>query len=149
VYRKVGSVENAAMLVLAREAMRFLDRMPEVIAGVEGARTITEFMATGVEAFISHPAFAKVLRDEGDWVGRTVTRSIEGLLEQAADMCAPLLEAAMDAGHIRRQDPIALAHWIVRIGIVTIMAPPPGDLREALDALLLPALQVSAKRARR
>jgi hypothetical protein len=41
---------------------------------------------------------------------------------------------------VRQQDPTALAHWITRIGIISILAPPPGDLREALDALLLPAL---------
>src|SRR5687768_15953432 len=36
VYRKVGSVENATLLVVAREGHRFLQRMPEVIAGIEG-----------------------------------------------------------------------------------------------------------------
>jgi AcrR family transcriptional regulator len=149
VYRKVGSVENAALLVVAREAQRLLDRMPEVIAGVEGARAITAFLAEGIESFANHPLVAKVLRDEIDWVGRMVTRRLDALVEQAAEVAAPLLAAAMADGIIREQDPLALAHWIVRIGMVTIVSPPPGDLRAALDALLLPALEpIGAKRRR-
>ena len=63
------------------------------------------------------------------------------MVAQAAEIAAPLLETAMAAGTIRRQDPLALAHWITRIGMVSIISPPPGDLRTALDALLLPALE--------
>jgi AcrR family transcriptional regulator len=141
VYRKVGSVENAALLVVARDAQRLLDRMPEVIAGIEGARAITAFLAEGIESFVNHPLVAKVLRDEIDWVGRMVTRNLDELVARAAEISAPLLAAAMADGIIRQQDPLALAHWIVRIGMVSIIAPPPGDLRAALDALLLPALE--------
>jgi AcrR family transcriptional regulator len=141
VYRKVGSVENAALLVIARDAQRLLDRMPEVIAGIEGARAITAFLAEGIESFVNHPLVAKVLRDEIDWVGRMVTRNLDALVAQAAEISAPLLAAAMADGTVRQQDPLALAHWIVRIGMVSIIAPPPGDLRAALDALLLPALE--------
>jgi AcrR family transcriptional regulator len=149
VYRKVGSVENAALLVIARDGQRMLDRMPEVIAGIEGARTITMFLAECIDAFMQHPMVAKVLRDEVDWVGRMVTRNLDSLVAQAAEIAAPILEAAMGAGTIRRQDPLALAHWITRIGMVTIICPPPGDLRTALDALLLPALEPSAAEAKR
>lgn len=149
VYRKVGSVENAALLVVARDAQRLFDRMPEVIAGIEGARAITAFLAAGIESFVNHPLVAKVLRDEIDWVGRMVTRHLDALVAQAAEISAPLLAAAMADGIVRQQDPLALAHWIVRIGMVSIIAPPPGDLRAALDALLLPALEpIGAKRTR-
>jgi AcrR family transcriptional regulator len=141
VYRKVGSVENAALLVIARDGQRFLDRMPELIAGVEGARMVTVFLAEGIEAFTNHPLVAKVLRDEIDWVGRLVTRRLDSMVAQAAEIAAPILETAMATGIIRRQDPVALAHWITRIGMVSIISPPPGDLRAALDALLLPALE--------
>jgi AcrR family transcriptional regulator len=149
VYRKVGSVENAALLVIARDGQRLLDRMPEVIAGIEGPRAITAFLAVCIESFAGHPMVAKVLRDEVDWVGRMVTRRIDSLVAQAAEVAAPLLEAAMAAGMVRRQDPLALAHWIVRIGMVSIIAPPPGDLRAALDALLLPALEPAAPGSKR
>jgi AcrR family transcriptional regulator len=140
VYRKVGTVDNAVALVSAREGHRLIERMPEVIAGVEGPRVITVFLAESIETSARHPMVRKILKDETDWVGRVVTRRMEEGLAMSAEVAAPLLEAAMDDGHIRRQDPVALAHWIARIGSISLFAPPPGDLLEALDALLLPVL---------
>ena len=116
VYRKVGSVENAARLVMAREGHRLLERMPEVIAGIDGPRVITVFLAECITTLRSHPLADKVLRDEVDWVGRLATRRLEDSLADSAAVAVPLLEAGMAAGHIRRQDPEALAHWIARIG---------------------------------
>lgn len=140
VYRKVGSVENATALVMAREGHRLLTRMPEVVAGVDGPRVITVFLAECVDTLRRHPIVEKVLRDEIDWIGRLATRRIDDAMAQSASVAAPLLAAAMESGHIRRQDPEALAHWIARIGMACLMVPPPGDLRAALDDLLLPAL---------
>jgi AcrR family transcriptional regulator len=141
VYRKVGSVENAALLVVGREAMRLLDRMPEVIAGLKGPYTVTAFMAEGVETFAHHPVFSKVLRDDMEWVARVVTRRLDALLERGAEIIAPILEAAMDNGAIRTQDALPLAHWLVRIAGTALMSPPPGELRQALETLLLPVLE--------
>jgi AcrR family transcriptional regulator len=140
VYRKVGTVENAAMLVTAREGHRLLQRMPEVIAGIEGPRIITVFLAEAITTSANHPMVDKIMRDEIDWIGRIATRRLDDVMAQTAEVAAPLLTQAMDAGQIRRQDPLALAHWIARIGMMSLLAPPPGDLLEALDALLLPVL---------
>jgi AcrR family transcriptional regulator len=140
VSRKVGSVDNAALLVMAREGHRLLARMPELIEGVEGPRVITVFLAECIDAVRRHPMVDKVLRDEADWVGRLATRQLQERLAQSAAGAAPLLSAAMDAGFVRRQDPVALGHWIGRIAMVSLMAPPPGPLLDALDALLLPVL---------
>jgi AcrR family transcriptional regulator len=141
VYRKVGTVDNAVALVSAREGHRLIERMPEVIAGIEGPRIITVFLAECIQASAQHPMVQKILRDETDWVGRMATRRMRDGLAMSAEVAAPLLEAAMDDGHIRRQDPLVLAHWIARLGTISLLAPPPGDLLEALDALLLPVLQ--------
>lgn len=140
VYRKVGSVENATLLVVAREGHRFLARMPEVIEGIQGPRTITVFLAEAIQHCAEHPMVAKILRDEIDWMGRLATRRLDAMLEQAVETTSPLLSAAMAFGAVRRQDPDALAHWIVRIAGICLIAPPPGDLCDALDALLLPML---------
>ena len=140
VYRKVGSVDNAVALVAAREGQRMLARMPEVIAGVEGPRVITVFLAECLETTRRHPMTDKILRDEVDLVGRIATRRIEESLLRSAEGTAPWLEAAMAAGQVRRQDSMALAHWIARISLVCLLAPPPGDLLAALDSLLLPML---------
>jgi hypothetical protein len=73
-------------------------------------------------------------------LGRLATRRIDEALTRSAEASAPLLASAMDAGLVRRQDPLALGHWIARIAVACLLAPPPGDLLEALDALLVPML---------
>jgi AcrR family transcriptional regulator len=148
VYRKVGSVENAAQLVAQREGHRMLARMPEVIAGIEGPRVITVFLAECIHTSLNHPMVGKMLRDEVDWVGRVATRQLEESFARSAETAAPLLQAAMDAGHVRPQDPLALGHWIARITFACLLAPPPGDLLAALDSLLLPMLDPNKENTR-
>jgi AcrR family transcriptional regulator len=140
VYRKVATVENAVRLVMAREGHRQLARMPQVIAGVEGPRVITVFLAETITAARKHPVIAKILNDESDWMGRATTRTLDDRLADGASVAVPFLASAMEAGLVRRQDPVALAHWLVRISTICLMSPPPGDLQVALDGLLLPTL---------
>lgn len=140
IYRKVGTVENAARLAFVREGRRLITRIPEVVAGISGPRVITVFMAECITTIRNNAMVEKILRDEFDWVGRVATRQLEDSMATSAQGAAPFFQAAMDAGHIRRQDPVALAHWTNRIALACLLAPPPGDLLEALDALLIPML---------
>jgi AcrR family transcriptional regulator len=140
VSRKVGSVDNVALLVAAREVHRFIQGVPDLVDGAEGPTTITRVVAAAVQAAVEHPVAAKVLRDEGPWMGRMVTRRLDDLLAQGVEISAPLLAAAMDAGLVRRQDPALLAHWLLRIALAAAVSSPPGDLNENLEALLLPVL---------
>jgi hypothetical protein len=82
----------------------------------------------------------KMMRDEIDWMGRLATRRLDESFTRSAEAAVPLLEKAMAAGYVREQDPLALGHWIARITFACLLAPPPGDLRAALDDLLLPLL---------
>ena len=148
VYRKVGSVENAAQLVMAREGHRLLERMPEVIAGIEGPQVITVFLAECIETTRRNPMVDKIMRDEIDWVGRLATRRLEDSFNRSAESSVPRLERAMAAGYVRRQDALALGHWIARITFTCLLAPPPGDLLAALDAILLPVLDPALPTAR-
>jgi AcrR family transcriptional regulator len=140
VSRKVGSVENAAWLIASREAHRFFERLPQLIAGAEGPRMVTVFLAAGVRAAREHPVFARILRDEPDFVGRNVTRRLPSLIEQVAAFVEPFLQMAMSIGLIREQDPAALSAWLTRVTVICLVAPPEGDLEDALDHLLLPLL---------
>ena len=140
VYRKVGSVDNVTMLVFAREAQRFLARIPATFTAATGPTAVTALMADAITTLANDPVAAKVLRDEGDWMGRMVTRQLDHLLAQGVEVTAPLLAAAMAAGLVRKQDPELLAHWMLRIALAALVAPPPGDLQSALDELLLPLL---------
>ena len=101
------------------------------------------FVAESIETVQRHPMMQKLL-NESDWVGRLVTRDLDDAMERQAAVSAPLLALAMKEGHIRRQDPVALAHWLARISLICLFSPPPGDLVSALDALLLPALEPEA-----
>jgi AcrR family transcriptional regulator len=140
VYRKVGSVDNVTMLVFAREAQRFLKRIPATFTAATGPTAVTTLMADAITTLANDPVAAKVLRDEGDWMGRMVTRQLDHLLAQGVEVTAPLLAAAMAAGLIRKQDPELLAHWMLRIALAALVAPPPGNLQSALDDLLQPVL---------
>jgi AcrR family transcriptional regulator len=140
VYRKVGTVEAAVRLVMAREGHRQLARIPELVAGIKGPRVITVFLTETINATKRHPMVAKILNDEFDWMGRLATRTLDERLADGAAVAAPFLASAMDAGFVRRQDPMALAHWVVRISTICLLSPPPGDLLDALDQLLLPLL---------
>lgn len=140
VYRKVGSVDNVTMLLFAREAQRFLARVPAILTTTTGPRAITMLMTDAIQTMADDPVAAKILRDEGDWMGRMVTRQLDRLLAQGVEVATPLLAAAMGAGLISNQDPERLAHWLLRIGLAALVAPPPGDLQAALDDLLLPVL---------
>ena len=140
VYRRVGSVENAAWLVAAREGRRFLARLPDFVAGVEGPRRVTAVAAEIVASARAHPVFAKVLADEPDFIGRVVTRHLPTLLDQAVAVTSVYLEAEMANGCIRRQDPNLLAHAIIRLVAACAAASPPGDLGAFFDVALMPLL---------
>ncbi len=146
VYRKVGSVDGAVLLVVAREAERFLARVPDVMASASGPRAITAVVAACVRTAAEHPMTAKILRDDSDWLGRVVSRRLDAFLAQGAEVARPMLEAAMDARVVRRQDATLLAHWLLRVALAALVSPPPGDLDDALDALLLPMLTPAARR---
>jgi AcrR family transcriptional regulator len=140
VYRKVGSVDNAALLVFAREAQRLAERMPTLLTEATGPESVTAVMAECVRTVSEHPVTVKVLRDEGEWLGRLVSRRLPAIIEQAVETAEPFVAAAIAAGLIRRQNASTLTHWLVRLMLVCVVSPPPGDLVDALNALVLPAL---------
>jgi len=141
VYRKVGTVEQAAWLIAARETRRFADRLPDLLDGVDGARRVTVAIAAAADATRAHPVCIKILRDDPDFVGRSLTRRMPIAVDGLAATFRPFLEAAMDLGIIRRHEPAWLADWIARLYLIAVLAPPVGDVGASLDALLLPILE--------
>ena len=65
--------------------------MPEVIAGIEGPRVITVFLAECIETTRANPMVDKIMRDEIDWVGRLATRRLEDSLTRSAEAAVPRL----------------------------------------------------------
>lgn len=140
VYRKVGSVDRVALLVLTREAQRLLERMPSLVAAAVGPESVTRVMAACISTVREHAVAAKFLRDEGEWLGRLVSRNMDSIIEQGVASVEPFVATAMATGIIKDGDAQGLSQWLVRIMLVTLISPPPGDLEDALNALLLPVL---------
>lgn len=141
VYRQVGSIDNVARLIAARELHRFQQTVPAAIEGATGPDGVLRALASVIRFAWRSPVLAKVLRDEPAILGHFFAAEISDLLSQVVDMVAPALEAAMDAGLIRRHDPRVLAEWMARAAGTFVVAPPVADLDEVLDAMLLPVLR--------
>ncbi|HEY6473508.1 MAG TPA: helix-turn-helix domain-containing protein, partial [Acidimicrobiales bacterium] len=66
VYRRVGSVDNVTMLVFAREAHRFLERVPATLASAPatatatttGPHVVTARLAAAITTLANHPVAA-------------------------------------------------------------------------------------------
>ena len=140
VYRQIGSVENAAWLLLSRDLHAFYDTLPQMFAEADGPEVITRPLAALLRQAWGNPVLAKVMRDEPDFVGRAIAAHIGPMIEQGARMLAPLYQSLMDAGRIRRQDPADLAHWLLGVFMMMVIAPPPTDVDAYLESMLLPVL---------
>lgn len=140
VYRQVGSVDQMARLLLARELHRLLAILPGVAAGAEGPDTVIR-LAAAIAGFTSgHPVTRKVLNDEPDLVAGYLASALPDLIAEVTTLTSPLLEGLMDRGLIARRDPRMLADFLVRITASLIVAPPPDDLVAYLRETLLPVL---------
>jgi AcrR family transcriptional regulator len=140
VYRQVGTVEDAARSLLARELHRFLAWLPEVLDGATGPETVTRLIAAVTRFAREHPVLSKVLADEPELIGPFLTAELPGLVGRISSIATPLLDRAMTAGLVHRRDPAVLAEFLVRVTISLVLAPPAGDLDAFLDQTVLPVL---------
>ena len=140
VYRQIGNVESAARLLLAREINRAMASLPPLPTGRGGADYVIDMIAALVTFARTEPVAVKVLQDEPELIGPFLATDMSELISRVSETVRPLLDAAMAAKLIASRDSAALAEWITRIGLSVIIAPPAGDLREFLAAMLQPAL---------
>jgi|GEM_PF-687953 AcrR family transcriptional regulator len=140
VYRQVGTVEDMARLLLARDLHRLLVILPAAIGDTAGPDTIVRLVVAIVDHARSHPVLSKVLNDEPHLLGPVLISDLGPVASRVADVVAPLLQTFMDSGRLARRDPRVTADWLVRQTVTLILAPPPGDLRAYVAELLVPAL---------
>jgi AcrR family transcriptional regulator len=139
VYRQVGNVESMVRLLAARELHRLLAELPSHVDVDAGPQTIVDVLAAAIKLCRSHPVVAKVLADEPELLGQGLA-DMPALTARIVAVVVPLLEEAMNTRHLARRDPVLVAEWLVRIAITAIVAPPPGDLKQFLGEVLVPAL---------
>jgi AcrR family transcriptional regulator len=140
VYRRAGSIERLASLLLARELHALLASLPDLLEGVEGPQTLTRLLAGVAEFCRDHPVVSKVLSDEPELIGAFLERQLPSVIEQVCLASEPLLMTAMDRGLIRRCEPSPLAELLVRLLVSCIIVPPSSAIGEFLDQTLVPLL---------
>jgi AcrR family transcriptional regulator len=140
VYRQVGTVEDMARSLLARDLHRMLAVLPAAVAEPTGPWTVVRLLEAVVEHARAHPVLAKVLADEPHLLGPVLVSDLGTLAGRVADVVAPLLAGLMASGRLARRDPRVLADWLVRQTVTLVLAPPAGDLHDYLAELLVPAL---------
>ena len=144
VYRRIGSVPDALRSLLARELHRLVVHLANRLVGAPPSpETIVELTEVVVSHATSHPVLAKTLSDEPELVGPVLLESFSGIVDNVSAVASPMLAAAMEAGLLRRQDPVSLSDWLVRITVSVVATPPRTDLRSFLSQILLPVLRPS------
>ncbi|WP_344838227.1 TetR/AcrR family transcriptional regulator [Actinocorallia longicatena] len=140
VYRQVGTVEQIALLLCARDVNRVLTSLPARLTGALGPEEVVDLVATVIDEAIAHPVLAKMLADERETIGVLFASEIPALLRSTAEIITPLVALTLSSSQIATRDPSVLAEWLVRIACSLVVAPPPTPLRPFLAELLLPAL---------
>ncbi|MDP1818983.1 MAG: TetR/AcrR family transcriptional regulator [Acidimicrobiales bacterium] len=141
VYRRAGSIERLASLLLARELHALLAGLPTILEGAEGPRALT-CLLTGVVQFAQqHPVVTKVLADEPELIGAFLLRQLPAVVEQVQLAAEPLLRVGMERGLVRCCEPGPLAELLVRLVVTCIIVPPSSDIGEVMDQILVPLLE--------
>lgn len=145
IYRHVGSMSDVYRLMVAHELHKLVRTVPgSVPAGADGPAMVVELLAAAVEYCLDHPVLTKVIGDEPELVASFLADGVPSIIERLSELLVPTVEVAMRSGLLAQRDAAAITQWIARIGLSLLVAPPPGDLRGFLDAVLRPALEPPA-----
>lgn len=140
VYRQVGTVEDAARLLLARELERLVASLVPTLMAADDAEGILSVIASAVEFATAHPVLSKVLRDEPDVVGAFVIAELPTLIERLLVLAEPVVRRLADLDGSARFDITVLGEWVARVVVTMVVAPPREPPREFLGKMLLPVL---------
>jgi AcrR family transcriptional regulator len=150
VYRHAGNIEQMVQLLVVRELNRLMNSVTAAMATEDGTDALLDLMTEVVTFVQSHPVVAKILADEPGVIGPFLVRRLRVLLRWSTAISSPLLQSLMADGRLAVGDPAHLADWLGRIVVTTIIAPPPGSIRDYLEKGLRPLLEppVAARMAR-
>jgi AcrR family transcriptional regulator len=140
VYRQAGTVDQMVRLLVSRELHRLMVTVTHGVSAADNAEDLIDVMAESIEFLRNHPVVAKVLADEPAVIGSFLVLHLPILLRRTNAISGPLLEAMMADGRLARQDPRPLADWLSRVVVNTVIAPPPGPIRDHLAFGVRPVL---------
>lgn len=148
IYRQIGTIDDIAQLLAARELIRVIDAKPWRPGDSIDPDMVVTCTVYFVESGRNHPVIAKVLADEPDTVSTRILAVLPTLLEGSVEALAPLLALGMATGGLAQRNPELLAEWIIRSIVTLILVPPRRELRPFLAEMLLPALTPTTDAAR-
>ncbi|MFP5579631.1 MAG: TetR/AcrR family transcriptional regulator [Acidimicrobiia bacterium] len=140
VYRQVGTVEDAARLLLARELDRLVTALVPKLLAADDADGIVSVIASAVEFATTHPVLSKVLHDEPELVGGFVIAELPTLIDRLLVLAEPVVRRLADLDERARFDIPVLGEWVARVVITMVVAPPKEAPEEFLRKVLLPVL---------
>lgn len=140
VYRQVGTVEDAARLLLARELDRLVTSLMPKLMAADDADGIVSVIASAVEFATTHPVLSKVLQDEPELVGGFVIAELPTLIDRLLVLAEPVVRRLADLDERARFDIPVLGEWVARVVITMVVAPPREAPEEFLRKVLLPVL---------
>jgi AcrR family transcriptional regulator len=142
IYRHVGSMPDVYRLLVAYELHKLIRSIPSSVpADADGPSVVVELVAAAVEHCLDHPVLTKVISEEPELIASFLIEGVPSIIERVSELLDPTVALAMDAGIVARRDPTAITQWVARVGLSLLVAPPPGDLRAFLDAVLRPVLE--------
>jgi AcrR family transcriptional regulator len=141
VYRQVGTVEQAARLLLSRELDRLLASLLPILVAADEVDQVIGVIAGAVDFAIEHPVLSKVLRDEPDLVGGFVIVELDVLLKRLLLLAEPVVRRLETLGTGREVDLAVLADWVARVVLTLVVAPPSGPVDAYLRTALGPILR--------
>jgi AcrR family transcriptional regulator len=148
VYKHLGSVDDVAHALIARELQRFFAAVTQVLAAQPTLRDrLVEGLAFTVEYARSHTLLQRLLELEPELVVTAFTLRAESVLRQAVALLGPELEQAADDRRLLNISPDVAAEWVARIAISLVLTPSvtrdltePAELRRYLGSLLVGGL---------
>ena len=143
VYRQVGTTEDAARLLLARELDRLVSSLLPTLVAAEDADGIVAVIASAVDFAVNHPVMRKVLQDETDLVGAFVMSEFGTVLDRLLVLAEPVVRRLGDVAGTRDIDVSVLAEWVARVVLTMVVAPPATPPEVFLRKVLGPLLAVT------
>jgi len=143
VYRQVGTTEDAARLLLARELDRLVASLLPTLVAAEDVDGIVAVIASAVDFAVTHPVMRKVLQDETDLVGAFVMSEFGTVLDRLLLLAEPVVRRLEELAGSRAIDVPVLAEWVARVVLTMVVAPPATPPEVFLRHVLGPLLAVT------
>lgn len=143
VYRQVGTTEDAARLLLARELDRLVTSLLPTLIAAEDVDGIVAVIASAVDFAAAHPVVRKVLEDESDVAGAFVMNELGTVLDRLLLLAEPVVRRLEEVAGGRDIDVPVLAEWVARVVLTMVVAPPAPPSGAFLGEVLRPLLPVA------